>query len=153
MDYLLFYSALFLLICSIVSCVFYNVEYWTNSLQLFKHLLEDEDYSFEVADVIAFSKIDEDGDYGERCWAKILCRQKTSREMRLFEIVMGNGLIGGVALFLSFSLVPFFWGLIGGFILACFMQYFYINLISFIARIIALKKARGIYLQYLDEED
>lgn len=148
MENLLFYAAVVLLAISVISCIVYNVVCWSQNLKLFENLLYDENYPFEVTNSDELAKTADIKDFCSRCWAKTSFRSKTEGEKKLENLITGNGLFGGIALFLSFSLVPVIWGVIAGFVLAVLLQYVYRNLIFFIAHIFAWRKARKIYWQY-----
>lgn len=148
MDNLLFYSAVALLAISVISCIVYNVVYWLNNLRLFENLLYDENYPFEVTNADELAQTAKIKDFCSRCWAKTAFRSKTKGEKKIENFITGNGFIGGIALFLSFSLVPFVWGVIIGFVFTVLLQYIYRNIIFFVAHIIAWKKARNVYWRY-----
>ena len=67
MNYLLFFSAIFLLICSIAVCILYNVTYWGNNIYLFKQLLKDNNYEFEVENDEAYRQTPLEGNVFEQC--------------------------------------------------------------------------------------
>lgn len=146
MNDLLFYAAVVLLAISVISCIVYNVVYWTNNLRLFESLLFDENYPFEITSETEFAKTSEIEDFCGRCWAKTAFRHKTEGEKKLDNLITGNGLFGGLALFLYF--VPAVWGVFVGFILAVLLQYVYRNIIFAVGHIVAWRKARRIYWQY-----
>ena len=146
MNDLLFYAAVVLLAISVISCIVYNVVYWTNNLRLFESLLFDENYPFEITNETEFAKTSEIEDFCGRCWAKTAFRHKTEGEKKLDNLITGNGLFGGLALFLYF--VPAVWGVFVGFILAVLLQYVYRNIIFAVGHIVAWRKARRIYWQY-----
>ncbi len=146
MNDLLFYAAVVLLAISVISCIVYNVVYWTNNLRLFESLLFDENYPFEITNETEFAKTSEIEDFCGRCWAKTAFRHKTEGEKKLDNLITGNGLFGGLALFLYF--VPAVWGVFAGFILAVLLQYVYRNIIFAVGHIVAWRKARRIYWQY-----
>lgn len=146
MNDLLFYAAVVLLAISVISCIVYNVISWKENLKLFENLLHDENYSFEVTNADEFSKAAEIKDFCSRCWAKTAFRHKTEGEKKLDNLITGNGLFGGLALFLYF--VPAVWGVFVGFILAVLLQYVYRNIIFAVGHIVAWRKARRIYWQY-----
>ncbi len=148
MNDLLFYAAVVLLAISVISCIVYNVVYWTNNLRLFESLLFDEKYPFEVPEdnYERFAKAAAIKDFCGRCWAKTAFRHKTEGEKKLDNLITGNGLFGGLALFLYF--VPAVWGVFVGFILAVLLQYVYRNIIFAVGHIVAWRTARRIYWQY-----
>lgn len=152
MNYLLFFSAIFLMICSIAVCILYNVIYWRNNIYLFKQLLKDNNFKFDVENDEAYRQTPIEGNELERCWLKTAFRKITPQEIKLSKIITGTGLIGGVALVLSLSLMTVPWGLVCGFFAACVLQYVYRNVIYFIAHFIAWKKIRRIYYLHLKGE-
>lgn len=148
MEKLLFYPAILLLVFSVIACIVYNIVYWRKNLQLFEQLLKDENYPFEVPedDYERFAKAAAIKDFCGRCWAKTAFRHKTEGEKKMDNLITGNGLFGGLALFLYF--VPAVWGVFAGFILAVLLQYVYRNIIFAVGHIVAWRKARRIYRQY-----